>query len=142
MWPINRLIQVTKEELAKAEPPFRLMCEAGVIDNRLIESLEHLRRRHSCLVDARDYILNLKTELIVSGSQDIPLLAIHGLIEENEISIRKVGREYHNVYKGGMMVDYSRVLHGILLQARRHKRLMETREYILGLASSASSQGS
>jgi hypothetical protein len=147
MLHINSLIKTTKADLVEAERAHRRIREAGMNDeDRSKESWDQLRRRRKCLVDARRYIVDHDIEPIASGLHDAPLLAINGLITENKGVMAEVMREFHHVHRGDMndkMNSQSTVLwdRHLLLQGR-HKRLMETRRYILDLTLSASSRRS
>ena len=108
--------------------------------DRFWESWDQLRRRVTCLVNAQQYILDHEIEPMASGHCDTLLLAIDSLIRENEPEMEKAKREFDDVYKGGMLNDQEEELlyrHSSL--DRRHENLMETRRYILDLASSDSS---
>jgi hypothetical protein len=78
---------------------------------------------------------------VASELNYIFLLAIHGAITENKRAIAEAIGKFYDMYKGGILDDQSEVLldRYSSLQ-RRHKPLMETRKYILDLASSNSSQ--
>jgi hypothetical protein len=130
---INSLIKTTKAELTDVCQAYKRTLKARMVDDRSIKSCNQLRRQHNCLADAQQYILDREIKL-ASGLHDTPLLAIHGLITENKGAMAKVKQEFNYVYKSRILNNQSTVLLNKQSSLkRRHKNLIETQKYILGL---------
>jgi hypothetical protein len=137
---INSLIEKTKSELEKADEEHCRLRKARMRTSEAFWALNRLKRRHSGLVDVRQYILDREKDPTASGLCDTPLLAIDGRIREIEEEIEKVKGEFDRMHKGGELDNQPEGLHRLSLLELRHKALMEARRYILGrLVSSDSS---
>jgi hypothetical protein len=78
---------------------------------------------------------------MASNHCDTLLWAIDSLIEENEPKLENAKLEFEKVYKGGFLNDQEEELLSKYSSLETwHNNLIETRRYILDLASSDSSQ--
>jgi hypothetical protein len=127
---INSLIEATKAELVETAQAFRLREDGMKMNDGFWESWNQLRRRHTCLADVQQFILD--REISTESSPFLaPLFALDCLIAENERQMEKLAQEFDHE-----MLDYQ--LEDLLDRCssleRRRKKLMETRKYISDLA--------
>jgi hypothetical protein len=123
---IDFLVKATKAKRVQMAQAFRLREDRMKMDDRFRKSWNQLRRRHTCLADVQQFILDRGIKPFASRPIYTPLFALDCIIAENERQREKLEPE----------LDYqSEVLLGRYSSLeRRHKTLMETRKYISGHA--------